>query len=108
MHGYIRHIPVGEDAIPGESAWARCSVPVNVYQNGAFWPTPLGWYAATVAHADADFAAEMLADFLQHTRENAQKGTPFEWMNDTGEEFSGLRYGTSGVLPYVGALQFLQ
>lgn len=106
-NGYIRHILCGEDAVPGVTAWARCGVPGMIYQNGPDWATPLGWYAVAVALTDRPTAVRMLDDFLDHTERNADRGTPFEWMTRDGQLCSGLRYGTSGVLPYIGACRIL-
>ncbi len=105
VHGYIRHILHEEDAVPGVTAWARCTVPVDLYQNGTYWATPLGWFVYTVGLTDLDFAEQILQDFLCHTRDNMGLGTPYEWMSRDGSERSGLHYGTSGVLPYLGYLK---
>ena len=34
-------------------------------------------------------------------------GAPFEWIDAKTENYSGLRYGTSGVLPYIGILKII-
>lgn len=108
VNGYIRHILTTEDAVPGVTAWARCSVPVDVYQNGTYWATPLGWYAVAVDRVDHALALSMLGDFLAHTAANKDRGAPFEWISRDTERFSGCLYGTSGVLPYAGALRILK
>lgn len=108
VHGYIRHILTTEDARPGESAWARCSAPVDTYQNGTYWATPLGWYAVAVHLIDPSLSRTMLEEFLAHTQTYAATGAPFEWISRETDRFSGCLYGTSGVLPYVGALRILQ
>ena len=50
---------------------------------------------------------DILEDFLRHTELNKDHGTPFEWMNADKDKVSGLNYGTSGVLPYIGAKRIL-
>ena len=107
VDGYIRHIPIGEDWQPGVTAWARCSVPINWYQNGTFWATPTGWYAYAVSRYDRTLGLSILSEFAAHTERYADKGTPFEWMQAGSEVYSGCLYGTSGVLPYVGLCRIL-
>lgn len=46
---------------------------------------------------------DILADFIKHTKKYAEKGAPFEWMDASSNIVSGLKYGTSGILPYIGA-----
>ena len=36
------------------------------------------------------------------TEKNYRQGTPYEWFSPRDGQISGLNYGTSGVLPYVG------
>ena len=48
---------------------------------------------------------DILNDFIAHTKNNLQNGAPIEWFTLETGEVSGLNYGTSGVLPYVGALK---
>ncbi len=108
VDGYIRHIPIGEDWQPGVPAWARCSVPINWYQNGTFWATPTGWYAYAVSLCDRGLGLSILSDFLSHTERYADKGAPFEWMQADSRVYSGCLYGTSGVLPYAGLCRILK
>lgn len=108
VHGYIRHILTTEDAIPGLSAWARCYKEINTYQNGAYWATPLGWYADAVHLVNPELAESMLWEFITHTKERLNDGAPFEFLSRDGSVVSGCMYGTSGVLPYVAAKRFLE
>ncbi len=100
VDGYVRHILTDED-FSAESAWESCRAKFNVYQNGAYWATPTGWYAYALYQYNGEWS--ILNDFLQHTEKYAQIGSPFEWVDKKTENYSGLHYGTSGVLPYVGA-----
>lgn len=100
-HGYIRHILTNEDASE-TSAWENSCTPYNTYQNGAYWATPLGWYIAALYPYDADIARQLAVDFIEHTERYKAQGAPFEWINADTTDFSGKRYGTSGVLPYIG------
>ena len=100
VDGYVRHILTDED-FSEESAWEACRAKFNEYQNGAYWATPTGWYAYALYQYNGEWS--ILEDFLRHTEKYAHMGSPFEWVDEKTENFSGLRYGTSGVLPYIGA-----
>jgi len=104
IDGYVRHILLNED-FSDNSAWESTITPHNVYQNGAFWATPTGWYAYALYKYDGSI--DILKDFLAHTKKNRERYAPFEWIDESGEKVSGLRYGTSGVLPYIGAKRIL-
>lgn len=97
--GYVRHILKGHDHSDA-TAWESCIVPRNNYQNGAFWATPTGWYAYALYKYNKDLS--LMEDFLAHTAENEKNGAPYEWFDEISGEKSGLNYGTSGVLPYIG------
>lgn len=98
--GYIRPILTNED-FDEHTSWERTCLPKNYYyQNGAYWATATGWYAKALYEYDRTCAIGILQDFIRHTEKHLSIGAPFEWMNKDTSEFSGLRYGTSGVLPY--------
>ena len=103
--GYVRHILVGEEHSP-TSAWESSVTKLDEYQNGAYWATPTGWYAYALWLYDG--STDILREFLTHTEAHEAEGTPFEWMDAEGRRKSGLRYGTSGVLPYIGAMRILE
>ena len=100
IDGYVRHILTNED-FSSTSAWESSIAAYNTYQNGAYWATPTGWYSYALYKYNGEI--DMLEDFLRHTELNKDHGTPFEWMNADKDKVSGLNYGTSGVLPYIGA-----
>ena len=100
LNGYVRHILTNED-FSDSSAWESSLAALNTYQNGAYWATPTGWYAYSLYKYNGSI--DILEDFLLHTEKNADRGAPFEWTNEMGDKVSGLNYGTSGVLPYIGA-----
>ena len=102
VNGYVRQILTTEN-FSNESAWENTITPFNKYQNGAFWATPTGWYAYALYLKTGKF--DILNDFIAHTKNNLQNGAPVEWFTLETGEVSGLNYGTSGVLPYVGALK---
>lgn len=102
-NGYIRTIPCGED-YNEQTSWQCCGVRKNFYQNGAYWATATGWYTKALYSYDQNIALSILKDFIEHTEKYKDVGAPFEWINEETTEYSGLHYGTSGVLPYL-ALQ---
>jgi len=106
--GYLRHTPVFGDAVPGRRVWEddsyHDSLPYGVYQNGGYWPQPLGYYAFALARVDRGAAAQIVCEFVDHTRERADAGAPFEWINPdlgSGKE-EGKWYGPSATLPLEG------
>ena len=105
VDGYVRHILTDED-FSANTAWESTITPYQTYQNGAYWSTPTGWYAyALYLHSGK---ITILEDFLRHTETYQTMGAPFEWINADTTNFSGLNYGTSGVLPYMGMGKILQ
>ena len=105
VDGYVRHILTDED-FSDSSAWESAVSTHNEYQNGAYWATPTGWYAYALYKHNGSLG--ILEDFLRHTSENEHRGAPFEWMDEHTEQISGLNYGTSGVLAYIGAKRILE
>ena len=100
VDGYIRHIPTDCNH-SATSAWESSTTAIDRYQNGAYWATATGWYAYVLWRYNGK--TDILSDFLAHTKRHAEGGAPFEWIDRETKELSGLRYGTSGVLPYIGA-----
>lgn len=98
--GYIRPILTTEDYNEHTSWQVTCLPKNDFYQNGAFWATATGWYAKALFSYDRSCAIGILQDFINHTKQRLSIGAPFEWKSLDGSDFSGLRYGTSGVLPY--------
>ncbi len=105
VDGYVRHILTDQD-YSASSAWESSITNWNEYQNGAYWATPTGWYAYALYQYCSQ--TEILSDFLEHTNKYSDQGAPFEWMDADTKQVSGLRYGTSGVLPYIGAKRILE
>ena len=102
VDGYVRHILTTHD-FSSDSAWESTQTKYNFYQNGAYWATPAGWYAYALYLYDGK--TDILEDLIKHTRKYEDEGSPFEWINEKTTEYSGLKYGTSGVLPYIGAVK---
>ena len=106
IDGYIRHILTTDD-YSDSTAWQSSIIPYNTYQNGAYWATPTGWYAYALSLVNKDLAFRLLTDFQKHTKHYESSGAPFEWINSDTTDFSGINYGTSGVMPYIGLQKIL-
>lgn len=102
VDGYVRHIPADCNH-SSVSAWESSTTALDRYQNGAYWATATGWYA--YALWCYDHTTDILTDFLAHTTRFSAHGAPFEWIDRKTEDLSGLHYGTSGALPYIGAMR---
>ena len=84
--GNIRHI-VKSDDFNATSAWEKSVVPINTYQNGAYWGTPVGWVCQAIAYVDLPSAQKLAKDFIQELREGDFRkgesfGSPWECFND--------------------------
>jgi len=102
VDGYVRQILTTND-FSADSAWESSKFRYNKYQNGGYWATPTGWYAYALYLYNNK--TEILWDFIEHTQKYEKEGAPFEWKNITTSEYEGKKYGTSGVLPYIGAVK---
>lgn len=98
--GYVRHILTTDD-FSADTAWEETLSGYNQYQNGGYWATPVGWYAYALYLQSGK--TDILDDFLNHTEKYKKDGAPFEWINSDMTLYEGLNYGTSGILPYIGA-----
>ncbi len=97
--GYIRQIPTDEN-FSETTMWECANTQIDFYQNGGYWATPTGFYAAVLAEYDQTAAEDLLRDFLAHTDEHRTQDAPFEWIN-ASETLVGTRvYGTSAAGPY--------
>ncbi|MBR7133634.1 MAG: hypothetical protein IKD04_08910 [Clostridia bacterium] len=106
VDGYVRHILTTDD-FAENTAWESTILEYNTYQNGGYWATPTGWYAYAISLQDKNLAFSLLRDFENHTKNYEKIGAPFEWINENTTNFSGLKYGTSGVLPYIALKRIL-
>ena len=104
VDGQVRSILTTND-FSVESAWEYSIAKMNTYQNGAYWATPTGWYAYALYKYNK--RVDILSDFCAHFEAYKDMGAPFEWIDAKTENYSGLRYGTSGVLPYIGILKII-
>ena len=104
VDGQVRHILTTNDSSP-ETAWEASIAKMNTYQNGAYWATPTGWYAYGLYKYNKRI--DVLYDFCARFEKYKDKGAPFEWIDVKTENYSGLYYGTSGVLPYIGVSKII-
>ena len=104
VDGQVRSILTTND-FSVESAWEYSIAKMNTYQNGAYWATPTGWYAYALYKYNK--RVDILSDLCAHFEAYKDMGAPFEWIDAKTENYSGLRYGTSGVLPYIGILKII-
>jgi len=75
--GNIRHV-VQSDDFSATSAWEKSVVPINTYQNGAYWGTPVGWVCHAIAYVDLPSAQKLAKEFIQELREgDFRKGDSF-------------------------------
>ena len=84
--GNIRHI-VKSDDFSATSAWEKSVVPINTYQNGAYWGTPVAWVCQAIAFVDLPSAQKLAKEFIQELREGDFRkgdtfGSPWECFND--------------------------
>ena len=75
--GNIRHVIKGED-FSETTAWESALVPINQYQNGAYWGTPTGWVSYAIAKVNKAAATKLIKEYIAELRENDfRKGSGF-------------------------------
>jgi hypothetical protein len=84
--GNIRHVIKSND-FSATSAWEKSVVPINTYQNGAYWGTPVAWVCQAIAYVDVPSAQKLAKEFIQELREGDFRkgdsfGSPWECFND--------------------------
>ena len=108
--GYLRHTPTTADVIPGKKVWeddsGLGSPGYGTYQDGGYWPQPLGYYAFALAQVNDAAAKQIACEFIDHTRSLVDEGAPFEWFNPVipleKTPSLGRWYGPSAALPLEG------
>ncbi len=84
--GNVRHI-IKLDDFSSTTAWEKSVVPINTYQNGAYWGTPVAWVCQAIAFVDLSSAQKLAKEFIQELREGDFRkgdtfGSPWECFND--------------------------
>ncbi|MBU0715421.1 MAG: hypothetical protein KJ964_08705 [Verrucomicrobia bacterium] len=97
--GYLRHTPLWADIVPGKSTWSDEINPFGVYQSGGYWPQMIGHVAWCIAPLNMDSARQLACKFIDHTRDRAEHGAPFEWLNPAIPKEDGRWYSPSATLP---------
>ena len=106
--GAIRHVPADRD-YSETSAWETSYAAKNRYQNGAYWPTPVGWVAYAVSKTDPEAARALVAEYIAALREDdfrkgPEHGAPWECRHPDGMHRQNPVYLTSVTAP-LAALQ---
>ena len=94
QHGQVRHLPGG---VYWEQGCDR-----DLYQNGAYWATPVGWFVYTLDLADPLLADRTILDMVDHFK---QYGA-CEWI--IGETRQLPNYLASAALPLNGIRAMLE
>ncbi|MCM8820687.1 MAG: hypothetical protein NC932_01880 [Candidatus Omnitrophica bacterium] len=109
VNGYLRHTPVWADCIPGKVVWEDRKMDYDrsygIYQNGGYWPQPIGYVCWSIAQIDRKYATRIAIEFIEHTRKFEEEGAPFEWINPyvlKERPGDGRWYGASISLPLEG------
>lgn len=104
--GYLRHTPVTADVDAPQRVWEHSLAgdltepPYGYYQNGGYWPQPVGWFVHSLNQVDQDAATQVLHEFIDHTREHEDQGAPFEFIDHhSNVPVDGRRYGPSAAVP---------
>ena len=101
--GNIRHI-IKSDDFSVTSAWEKSVVPMNTYQNGAYWGTPVAWVCQAIAYVDQPSAQKLAKEYIQELREGDFRkgesyGSPWECFNDKLTQ--NPVYLTSVAVPFI-------
>ena len=104
LNGNIRHVPVDKD-FNSKSSWEKTDVDKNVYQNGAYWGTPVGWVSFAISKVDMQLAKKLAREYISDLRENDFRkgigfGAPFECFFPPGY-YQNPIYLTSVSCPYI-------
>ncbi|MBP1990173.1 hypothetical protein [Paenibacillus eucommiae] len=104
--GNVRHIPTTND-YSQTSAWEKTATdyPKNVYQNGAYWAAPVGWYAYALSEIEPELATELVEVYIagiqgEDYRDLHGEGAPWECLHPEGEYRQNGVYMVSVALPY--------
>lgn len=100
--GGVRHVPTDHN-FSSTSAWEQTAgVPLNRYQNGAYWHVPSGWLAAALWECDRPAAKWLVEEMLHHFRLNdfrKGRGAPWECFHPAGGYHQNPIYMASVTLP---------
>lgn len=101
-NGGVRHVPIDHDW-SGASAWEETvGVPLNRYQNGAYWHVPTGWLAITLSRKDPSLGRRLVSEMIEHLRKEdfrEEGGAPWECLHPDGDYRQNPVYMASVTLP---------
>lgn len=102
--GNVRHVIRGED-YSSSTAWQISKAPLNTYQNGAYWGTPVGWVAYAISKVNPIEAQKLVKEYINDLRENDYRKrenyhAPYECFFPP-DYFRGPVYLTSVSCPYI-------
>jgi len=102
LNGHIRHLPGGvywERATGGKGK----PYPRDMYQDGAYWPVPTGWFVYTLDLVDPELADQTVLDMVT----DFAKGGACEWI--FGPQYHHIQnYLASPSLPLAGIRAMLE
>ena len=103
QNGNIRHILKSDD-FNENSSWEKSLVPKDIYQNGAYWGTPVGWVCKAIAYVDQVAAQKLASEYIQDLREGDFRkggdfGAPWECFNGNAKQ--NPVYLTSVAVPFI-------
>ena len=101
--GNIRHV-IKSDDFSATSAWEKSVVPINTYQNGAYWGTPVAWVCQAIAYVDPPTAQKLAKEYMQELRQGDFRkgesfGSPWECFNENVKQ--NPVYLTSVAVPFI-------
>jgi len=103
--GGVRHVPIGWDHCR-LTMWERVigDQPMNRYQNGAYWPTPVGWVCHALAQVDNGAAVALALAHVANLRRDdfrvgAAHGAPWECSHNDGGHRQNPVYMASVTCP---------
>lgn len=101
--GNIRHV-IKSDDFSASTAWEKSVVPINTYQNGAYWGTPVAWVSQAIAYVDIQTAQKLAKEYVQELRDGDFRkgesfGSPWECFNDKLTQ--NPVYLTSVAVPFI-------
>ncbi|MBN1248221.1 MAG: hypothetical protein JXC32_11225 [Anaerolineae bacterium] len=110
--GQIRHVPTNAD-FSDRTMWESVigDRPMNRYQNGAYWDTPVGWVCYAVAQHDQAAARQLALDYVADLqrddfRKGPAHGAPWECAHPAGDHRQNPVYMASVTCP-LGAFRRL-
>lgn len=104
FEGGVRHVPTNFD-FSASTSWERSIVPVNTYQNGAYWHTASGWLIDALWKEDRALAVKTFEEMIAHLRDQDFRkgpghGAPWECFGRNGQARQNPVYMASVALPY--------